>query len=236
MARKAPDQDAGEALRRFKSDLKAGTLGNFYIISGEEAFLRSHYVDLITKKIADGRVQLPPLLRRRLHAPGPGRRHRRHADDGRADARARGRRRSIQTAGGRARAVRRHFLRPARLLLRAVRLRHGGVQDQRHDEKARRRHPRARADPHVRQAVGARSVRVDHAAFPCPRQDGHGRSVPVPHFPHRRPHDHARRGDRQDRRLPAGPGHHARGHRRGRHPGAQRPDLRYQRRRRQGGF
>ena len=48
MARKAPDQDAGEALRRFKSDLKAGTLGNFYIISGEEAFLRSHYVDLIT--------------------------------------------------------------------------------------------------------------------------------------------------------------------------------------------
>ena len=49
MARKAPDQDAGEALRRFKSDLKAGTLGNFYIISGEEAFLRSHYVDLITK-------------------------------------------------------------------------------------------------------------------------------------------------------------------------------------------
>ena len=54
MARKAPDQDAGEALRRFKSDLKAGTLGNFYIISGEEAFLRSHYVDLITKKIADG--------------------------------------------------------------------------------------------------------------------------------------------------------------------------------------
>ena len=54
MARKPPDQDAGEALRRFKSDLKAGTLGNFYIISGEEAFLRSHYVDLITKKIADG--------------------------------------------------------------------------------------------------------------------------------------------------------------------------------------
>ena len=54
MARKAPDQDAGEALRRFKSDLKAGTLGNFYIISGEEAFLRSHYVDLITKKIVDG--------------------------------------------------------------------------------------------------------------------------------------------------------------------------------------
>ena len=54
MARKAPDQDAGEALRRFKRDLKAGTLGNFYIISGEEAFLRSHYVDLITKKIADG--------------------------------------------------------------------------------------------------------------------------------------------------------------------------------------
>ena len=54
MARKAPDQDAGEALRRFKSDLKAGTLGNFYIISGEEAFLRSHYVDLVTKKLADG--------------------------------------------------------------------------------------------------------------------------------------------------------------------------------------
>ena len=44
MAKKKPDDAAAEAERRFKADLKAGTLGSFYIICGEEAFLRGHYV------------------------------------------------------------------------------------------------------------------------------------------------------------------------------------------------
>ena len=87
MAKKTPDDGAAEAVRRFKADLKAGTLGSFYIICGEEAFLRGHYVDLVTKKLT-GRIQFPPLFRRRLHAAGAGRRDRRHAYDGRADARA----------------------------------------------------------------------------------------------------------------------------------------------------
>ena len=38
MAKKKPDDAAAEAERRFKADLKAGTLGSFYIICGEEAF------------------------------------------------------------------------------------------------------------------------------------------------------------------------------------------------------
>lgn len=54
MAKKTPDDGAAEAVRRFKADLKAGTLGSFYIICGEEAFLRGHYVDLVTKKLTDG--------------------------------------------------------------------------------------------------------------------------------------------------------------------------------------
>ena len=54
MAKKKPDDAAAEAERRFKADLKAGTLGSFYIICGEEAFLRSHYVELATKKLTDG--------------------------------------------------------------------------------------------------------------------------------------------------------------------------------------
>ena len=54
MAKKKPDDAAAEAERRFKADLKAGTLGSFYIICGEEAFLRSHYVELVTKKLTDG--------------------------------------------------------------------------------------------------------------------------------------------------------------------------------------
>ena len=41
MAKKKPDDAAAEAERRFKADLKAGTLGSFYIICGEEAFLLS---------------------------------------------------------------------------------------------------------------------------------------------------------------------------------------------------
>ena len=54
MAKKTPDDGAAEAVRRFKADLKTGTLGSFYIICGEEAFLRGHYVDLVTKKLTDG--------------------------------------------------------------------------------------------------------------------------------------------------------------------------------------
>lgn len=45
---------SGEAERRFKQDLKAGTLANFYIISGEEAFLRDHYLRLLTQKLTGG--------------------------------------------------------------------------------------------------------------------------------------------------------------------------------------
>ena len=85
MAKKTPDDGAAEAVRRFKADLKAGTLGSFYIICGEEAFLRGHYVDLVTKKLTDGPAG---EFRRRLYAAGAGRRDRRHAYDGRADARA----------------------------------------------------------------------------------------------------------------------------------------------------
>ena len=87
MAKKTPDDGAAEAVRRFKADLKAGTLGSFYIICGEEAFLRGHYVDLVTKKLTDGPAG-EFNFHRRLHAAGAGRRDRRHAYDGRADARA----------------------------------------------------------------------------------------------------------------------------------------------------
>ena len=45
---------SGEAERRFKQDLKAGTLANFYIVSGEEAFLRDHYLRLLTQKLTGG--------------------------------------------------------------------------------------------------------------------------------------------------------------------------------------
>ena len=83
MAKKTPDDGAAEAVRRFKADLKAGTFGSFYIICGEEAFLRGHYVDLVTKKLTDG-----PAGEFNFHRFSAGRRDRRHAYDGRADARA----------------------------------------------------------------------------------------------------------------------------------------------------
>ena len=74
MAKKTPDDGAAEAVRRFKADLKAGTLGSFYIICGEEAFLRSHYVELATKKLTDGPASLtstafPPTTARRRRWP-----------------------------------------------------------------------------------------------------------------------------------------------------------------------
>ena len=72
MAKKTPDDGAAEAVRRFKADLKAGTLGSFYIICGEEAFLRGHYVDLVTKKLTDGpaiSTAFPPTTARRRRWP-----------------------------------------------------------------------------------------------------------------------------------------------------------------------
>lgn len=114
MAKKKPDDAAAEAERRFKADLKAGTLGSFYIICGEEAFLRSHYVELATKKLTDGPA-------------GEFNFHRFSADDctpqaladaidampmmAERDARARGRRRPVQAAGRRAGAICRHSVR-----------------------------------------------------------------------------------------------------------------------------
>lgn len=71
MAKKKPDDAAAEAERRFKADLKAGTLGSFYIICGEEAFLRSHYVELATKNSPTARrasltsTAFPPTTARR---------------------------------------------------------------------------------------------------------------------------------------------------------------------------
>lgn len=38
---------------RFKTELKENTLGNFYIFHGEEAFLRTYYLDQVKKKLID---------------------------------------------------------------------------------------------------------------------------------------------------------------------------------------
>ena len=54
MARRPTEDTSGEAMRRFKQDLKNGQLGTFYIVCGEEAFLREHYVGLITRRLTDG--------------------------------------------------------------------------------------------------------------------------------------------------------------------------------------
>ena len=52
MARKAaPDNGAYQKL---KSDLKAGNLGSCYLLYGEEAYLRSYYLDRMRKKLLSG--------------------------------------------------------------------------------------------------------------------------------------------------------------------------------------
>lgn len=54
MAKKPQSEETGAAWRRLQADLKAGTLGKFYIICGEEAFMRDHCVQRITKQLTDG--------------------------------------------------------------------------------------------------------------------------------------------------------------------------------------
>ncbi len=51
---KQPAPASGEAFQRFKADLRSGRLGNFYVLYGEEAFLREYYVNQITQKLAAG--------------------------------------------------------------------------------------------------------------------------------------------------------------------------------------
>ena len=46
--------DNADHLRQFKQDLKANTLGNFYIFCGEESFLREYWLGELTKKLSDG--------------------------------------------------------------------------------------------------------------------------------------------------------------------------------------
>lgn len=43
-----------EGLTRLKADLKSGEFQNFYIFSGEEAYLREHYLRLLTDKLTGG--------------------------------------------------------------------------------------------------------------------------------------------------------------------------------------
>ena len=44
---KTPD----EGFQRLKADLKNGEFQNFYIFCGEEAYLREHYLRLLTGKL-----------------------------------------------------------------------------------------------------------------------------------------------------------------------------------------
>ena len=47
---KTPD----EGFQRLKADLKNGEFQNFYIFCGEEAYLREHYLRLLTGKLTGG--------------------------------------------------------------------------------------------------------------------------------------------------------------------------------------
>ena len=41
------------ALEQLKTDLKQDTLGSFYVFYGEEAYLRTHYLERVKKKLID---------------------------------------------------------------------------------------------------------------------------------------------------------------------------------------
>lgn len=51
----ARTKDGGaDALRQFKSDLRAGTLGTLYVFCGEEAYLREYYIRQLGQKLTGG--------------------------------------------------------------------------------------------------------------------------------------------------------------------------------------
>lgn len=49
----AKQADTNAGFDRLKADLKQGTLGNFYIFYGEEAYLRTYYLEQLKKKLID---------------------------------------------------------------------------------------------------------------------------------------------------------------------------------------
>ena len=50
----ARTKDGGDALRQFKSDLRAGTLRTLYVFCGEEAYLREYYIRQLEQKLTGG--------------------------------------------------------------------------------------------------------------------------------------------------------------------------------------
>lgn len=54
MARKTDDAARGAALQQFKADLKTGQLKNFYVLYGDESYLRELYEKQLVKKLTDG--------------------------------------------------------------------------------------------------------------------------------------------------------------------------------------
>lgn len=51
---KQTTQASDEGLQRLKADLKNGEFQKFYIFSGEEAYLREHYLKMLAAKLTDG--------------------------------------------------------------------------------------------------------------------------------------------------------------------------------------
>jgi DNA polymerase-3 subunit delta len=47
-------EDTGGALRALKADLKNGSVKSFYVFCGEEAYLREHYLSILTDKLTGG--------------------------------------------------------------------------------------------------------------------------------------------------------------------------------------
>ena len=47
-------QTMDDGLQRLKADLKNGEFQNFYIFCGEEAYLREHYLRMLTGKLTGG--------------------------------------------------------------------------------------------------------------------------------------------------------------------------------------
>ena len=47
-------QTPDDGLQRLKADLKNGEFQNFYIFCGEEAYLREHYLRMLTGKLTGG--------------------------------------------------------------------------------------------------------------------------------------------------------------------------------------
>ena len=207
MAYKKKESGSSPAFQKLKQDLAEGTPGSAYLFYGEESYLRQYYLRRLREVLIPAgaeefnyhALEGKDLTVQQLCGDGGGHAHDGPADHDRGDGHG-----PVQAGKGAAGAAGGVFERRAALLLRGVRVRHGGLQAGPDHEAAVQGHRRPCGGGGVPPGGERGPAGLDRPAVPGSGQGDRPPDGGVPGVPVRRAHDGPGAGDRQDRRLRQG--------------------------------